>query len=70
MKASALIAKLQQFHPDSDLTEIDVWRLFDDDTIPWEIDAKFERVQAYLASGDLDRLRKFIEAEIMRAPGN
>jgi hypothetical protein len=70
LKVSTLITKLQQFHPDSDLTEIDAWRLFDDDPVGREIDAKFERVQAYLASGDLDRLRKFIEAEIMRAPGN
>jgi hypothetical protein len=68
LKVSTLIAKLQQFHPDSDLTEIDVWRLFDDDTIPREIDAKFERVQAFLASGDLDGLREFIEAEKKQHP--
>jgi hypothetical protein len=69
-KTAYLIAKLQQLHPDSDLTEIDVWRLFDDNSVAREIDAKFEQVQEYLASGDLDGMREFIEAEIMRAPGN
>jgi predicted HTH transcriptional regulator len=63
MKVSILIAKLQQFHPDSELTEIDVWRLFDNDAVAREIDARFERVRQYLASGDLDGLREFIEAE-------
>lgn len=38
MKVSALIAKLQQFHPDANLTEIDVWRLFDDDSVARELD--------------------------------
>ena len=45
MKTSALIAKLQQFHPDSNVTEIDVLLLFDDDSVSRDIDAKFERVQ-------------------------
>jgi hypothetical protein len=61
LKVSALIAKLQQPHPDSDLTEIDVWRLFNDDSVSRELDAKFERVQVFLASGDLTAgLRKFL----------
>jgi hypothetical protein len=68
MKASALIAKLQQFQLDSDLTEIEVLRLFDDDSVGREIDAKFERVQAFLASGDLEGLRKFIKKE--KCPAN
>jgi hypothetical protein len=63
MKARDLIAKLQKFHPDSDLTEVDVLRLFDDDLIARELDAKFEQAQAYLARGDLAGLREFIEAE-------
>jgi hypothetical protein len=63
LKASDLIAKLQQLHPDSDLTEIDVWRLFDDNAVARELDAKFDRVQQYLARGDLDGLREFIKAE-------
>jgi hypothetical protein len=49
-----LIAKLQQLPPDSDLTEIDVWRLFDDSSLD-------QKIQAYLAAGDLDGLREFIE---------
>ena len=43
MKAS-LIAKLQKFHSDSDLTGVDVLRLFDDDSGVRELDAKFEHV--------------------------
>jgi hypothetical protein len=39
--------------------------LFDDDSVSREIDAKFERVQAYLAGGDLGGLREFIDAEKM-----
>ncbi|MGD0857539.1 MAG: hypothetical protein ABSA18_17350 [Dehalococcoidia bacterium] len=70
MKVSILIAKLQKFHPDSDLTEIEVWRLFDNDAVAREIDAKFERVQQYLASGDLDGLREFIKAEKKQRSGN
>jgi len=54
--------------PDSDLTEIDVWCLFEDDSVAREIDAKFERTQAYLAAGDLDGLRKYIEAEKKQRP--
>jgi hypothetical protein len=63
MKVRDLIAKLQQFPPDSDLTGLDVWCLFDDDSVSRELDAKFERVQQYLASGDLAGLREFLEAE-------
>ena len=48
MKVSALIAKLQQFHPDSDLTEIDVLRLFDDDSAVRDAQAKAEAVKAFL----------------------
>jgi hypothetical protein len=65
---SILIAKFQQFHPDSDVTEFDVLRLFDDDSVAREIDAKVERVQAYLARGDMDGLREFLEKE--KCPGN
>ncbi|MGD0622712.1 MAG: hypothetical protein ABSA82_09675 [Thermacetogeniaceae bacterium] len=66
MKVSTLITKLHQLSPDSDLAELDIWRLlFDDDSVSREIDAKFERVQAYLAGGDLGGLREFIDAEKM-----
>jgi hypothetical protein len=70
MKASTLITKLQSLPPDSDLTEIDVWRLFDDNSVAREIDAKSERVQQYLSSGDLDGLREFINEEKKQRPGN
>jgi len=62
----------ESLHPDSQTStvssglrtaEIDAWRLFDNDAVAREIDARFERVQQYLASGDLDGLREFIEAE-------
>lgn len=52
----------QSIHPDSDVMDIDVWRLFDHDWVAREIDAKFERVQDYLARGDLAGLREFVES--------
>jgi hypothetical protein len=69
LKVSALIAKLQQFHPDSDLTEIDVLRLFDDDSAVRDAQAKAEAVKAFLEAGDMDGLRRFIEAEEKTGPG-
>jgi len=73
MKVHDLIAKLQAFHPDSDLKELDVLRLFIDDSVPRELDGKLERLKGYLVKGDLAGLREFVEAEkaaIKKGAGN
>ncbi len=71
MKASALIAKLQQFQPDAEISEVDVLRLFNDDIAVRDVRAKDDAVKAFLARGDLDGLREFIEAEKAKLhPGN
>jgi hypothetical protein len=63
MKVSVLIAKHRKLPPYSDLTEVDVLRLFDDNSVARELNAKFEQVQAFLARGDLDGLRELIEKQ-------
>ncbi len=68
MKASELIAKLRSLPPDADVTEIDVRRLFDDDSVPWSIQDKIEKVKAYLAAGDLNGLREFVKEETASLP--
>ena len=63
MKASVLIAKLLQFHPDAEISEVDAIRLFNDDSAVRDAQAKDDIVKTFLARGDLDGLRKFIETE-------
>ncbi len=58
MKSSTLIAKLHALPPDSDLTEIDVLRLFDGGT--QSAQARADQIRAFLAAGDLAGLRKFL----------
>ncbi len=42
MKFSTLVAKLREFDPESQIAEIDVLRLFTDDSVKLGIEAKFD----------------------------
>ena len=74
MKVSTLIAKLQQFHPDANLSEIDILRLFEDNSAVHEAEQHAKVVKTFLAAHDIDGLREYIEAKKAalekQCPGN
>jgi hypothetical protein len=63
MKVSTLITKLQQFHPDASVSEIDILRLFDDDPDARAAQQHAKAIKSKLAARDLDRLREYVEAK-------